>query len=181
MPHTGCASVQSFCTEFYTRHFTDFRLRTSRCCLVSSSPGSLSFELLACMCQLILMTAPYGDKPAVCPQIKGRSPVIIKCQSATSPNLQIVLPPQAIVTVATEAADGEEPESVVAMLPAKKLSRQLTPRHRLIAVVATPKDTPADNVGLQAALKADRHMARYVGLLSQSLIRLPTMAPHWSS
>ena len=64
------------------------------------------------------------------------------------------------MTVSSSDVDGSEAEPVITMLPAKKVARQLSPRHRLIAVVTTPKDTIADNIGLQAALKVDPQMAR---------------------
>eukprot|EP00892_Ulva_mutabilis_P012033 jgi/Ulvmu1/9201/UM005_0301.1 len=97
-------------------------------------------------------------------QIKDASPITIKCQSNSSPNLQVLLPTQAFVTAPAQSAEGEDAEPLITMLSAKKIARQLSPRHRLIVVVTTPKDTPADNVAIHAALRADPQMARTIVL-----------------
>jgi hypothetical protein len=100
---------------------------------------------------------------------------IIKCQSSTCPNLQLLLPPQA--TFATDApevdndtegdkeAGGDAAEPKIQLLSAKKLAKHLGQQQLLIAVIASPNDTPASNIAIEAALRADKNLSRFASLV----------------
>lgn len=89
---------------------------------------------------------------------------MIRCQSSTAPNLQLVLPTQALPPVADPEPTNEDvtDEEVASsrMVPFKKLSKQLSPQNNMVIAIITPHDTAGSNVALNAALRADKSMSR---------------------
>ena len=81
---------------------------------------------------------------------------LLRCQLSHCANLQLHLPQLADSSKISDADDGPAP-----LLPAPQVARALAPRARFNVVIVTPACTPADNVGLQAALKVDPHLSRW--------------------
>ena len=81
---------------------------------------------------------------------------LLRCQLSHCANLQLHLPQLADSSKVSDADDGPAP-----LLPAPQVARALAPRARFNVVIVTPACTPADNVGLQAALKVDPHLSRW--------------------
>lgn len=97
-------------------------------------------------------------------QKKDAKAVVIRCVASTAPNLQLILPVQALPSTAdphpaeTETAEAEE--ASFRMVPVKKLARQLSPQNNMIIAIVTPHDAVGSNIALDAALRADKSMSR---------------------
>lgn len=89
---------------------------------------------------------------------------MIRSHSRTAPNLQLVLPVQALPTTADpQAADDATADvegAVSNMVSVKKLAKQLSPQYFMVIAIVTPHDTAGSNFALEAALRADRSMSR---------------------
>lgn len=97
-------------------------------------------------------------------QNKASKAVVIRCQSSSAPNLQLLLPTQALPPVAEPEPTSDEPANDVGaslrMVPVKRLAKQLSPQNHMVISIVTPHDTAGSNVALDAALRADKTISR---------------------
>jgi hypothetical protein len=103
----------------------------------------------------------------LCMQEGPPVPLLIRCSSATTPDVQILLPLQA--SFSDDAGDGTELHAE--MLSARDIAPHTVPRHRIVAVVVSRRDSPAENPALEAALQVDPSFSRCVHCLVLALSR----------